>query len=117
MTERAIFAAEIPSFTITATLTPNCADKKTHPMRENEFDFIRGLVYEHSRINLGPDKRELVSARLGKRLRATNLASVTDYCQLLKAQSDGEELAMVVRRGTIVLSASARCQIGGVGSG
>ena len=65
-------------------------------MRENEFDFIRGLVYEHSRINLGPDKRELVSARLGKRLRATNLTSVTDYCELLKTQDDGEELAHLI---------------------
>ena len=65
-------------------------------MRENEFDFIRGLVYEHSRINLGPDKRELVSARLGKRLRATNLTSVSDYCQLLKAGNDEGELAHLI---------------------
>jgi chemotaxis protein methyltransferase CheR len=65
-------------------------------MRENEFEFIRGLVYEHSRINLGPDKRELVSARLGKRLRATNLPSVSDYCQFLKSQNDGEELAHLI---------------------
>ncbi len=65
-------------------------------MRENEFEFIRGLVYEHSRINLSPDKRELVSARLGKRLRATNLATVTDYCQLLKSERAGEELAHLI---------------------
>jgi hypothetical protein len=82
-------------FSITATFGPNCADKKAHPMRENEFEFIRGLVYEHSRINLSPDKRELVSARLGKRLRATNLASVSDYCQLLKSES-GDELAHLI---------------------
>jgi len=65
-------------------------------MRETEFEFIRGLVYEHSRISLGADKRELVSARLGKRLRATNLATVTDYCQLLKSESDGDELAHLI---------------------
>ena len=65
-------------------------------MRENEFEFIRGLVYEHSRINLGPDKRELVSARLGKRLRATNLESVGDYCKLLQTEGDGEELAHLI---------------------
>jgi len=65
-------------------------------MRENEFEFIRGLVYEHSRINLGPDKRELVSARLGKRLRATRLATVGDYCQFLQAERDGEELAHLI---------------------
>ncbi len=65
-------------------------------MRENEFEFIRGLVYEHSRINLGPDKRELVSARLGKRLRATKLPSVTAYCRFLRAERDGEELANLI---------------------
>ncbi len=65
-------------------------------MRETEFEFIRGLVYQHSRINLGPDKRELVSARLGKRLRATNLTTVSDYCRFLKSQSDGDELAHLI---------------------
>jgi len=65
-------------------------------MRENEFEFIRGLVYEHSRINLGPDKRELVSARLAKRLRAVNVPSVGDYCRLLKSGNDGEELSHLI---------------------
>lgn len=53
-------------------------------MRENEYEFIRSLVYEHSRINLGVEKRELVAARLGKRLRATRLATVGEYCNLLR---------------------------------
>ncbi len=58
-------------------------------MRDSEYEFIRTLVYEHSRINLGPDKRELVSARLGKRLRATNLASISEYCRFLKDNVGG----------------------------
>lgn len=65
-------------------------------MRESEFDFIRGLVYERSRISLGPDKRELVSARLGKRLRATNLTTVGEYCHLLKSPGAEEELANLI---------------------
>ncbi|HVS51309.1 MAG TPA: protein-glutamate O-methyltransferase CheR [Opitutaceae bacterium] len=65
-------------------------------MRDSEFDFIRSLVYERSRISLGPDKRQLVSARLGKRLRATNLPSVGDYCQLLKSGQAGEELVHLI---------------------
>src|SRR5437763_383052 len=60
-------------------------------MRDSEFDFIRSLVYERSRISLGPDKRQLVSARLGKRLRANNLPTVSEYCQLLQsAEAEGE---------------------------
>jgi chemotaxis protein methyltransferase CheR len=65
-------------------------------MRDSEFDFIRGLVYERSRINLGPDKRELVSARLGKRLRATKLSTVGDYCRLLQSPEAGQELSDLI---------------------
>lgn len=65
-------------------------------MRDSEFDFIRNLVYERSRINLGPDKRELVSARLGKRLRATATTTVGDYCKLLQSPAAGEELSHLI---------------------
>ncbi|MCX6944018.1 MAG: protein-glutamate O-methyltransferase [Opitutales bacterium] len=65
-------------------------------MRDNEFEFIRNLVYERSRISLGSDKRELVSARLGKRLRATNLTTVGEYCQLLQAPNAEDELANLI---------------------
>ena len=65
-------------------------------MRESEFDFIRGLVYERSRISLSADKRELVSARLGKRLRATNLSSIGDYCRLLQSPDAETELGNLI---------------------
>ncbi len=65
-------------------------------MRDTEFDFIRSLVYERSRINLGPDKRDLVSARLGKRLRATSTVSVGDYCKLLQSPRADEELSHLI---------------------
>lgn len=65
-------------------------------MRDSEFEFIRDLVYERSRINLGRDKRELVSARLGKRLRATSSTTVGDYCKLLQSPEAGEELAHLI---------------------
>jgi len=61
-------------------------------MRDSEFEFIRNLVYERSRINLGPEKRELVSARLGKRLRATHLSDIGEYCRLLQAPHAEQEL-------------------------
>src|SRR5436190_6204750 len=65
-------------------------------MRDSEFDFIRTLVYERSRINLGADKRELVSARLGKRLRATQTANLGEYCDLLRSPAADEELAHLI---------------------
>ena len=65
-------------------------------MRESEFEFIRQLVYQRSRICLDAGKREMVSARLGKRLRATNLGTVTEYCRLLQSPEAGEELAHLI---------------------
>jgi len=65
-------------------------------MRESDYEFIRQLVYQHSRINLGPDKRELVTARLGKRLRATNMTSISDYCRFLQDRSSEEELSQLI---------------------
>ena len=65
-------------------------------MRDSEFDFIRTLVYERSRINLGADKRELVNARLGKRLRATQTSNLGEYCELLRSPGADEELAHLI---------------------
>jgi len=65
-------------------------------MRDSEYEFIRTLVYEHSRISLGPDKRELVTARLGKRLRATQLTSIGEYCDLLQGPTREDELSHLI---------------------
>lgn len=61
-----------------------------------EYEFIRQLVYERSRISLGPDKKVLVAARLAKRLRKLNLESYSDYCRLLKSGQGEDELFNLV---------------------
>jgi chemotaxis protein methyltransferase CheR len=65
-------------------------------MRDSEFEFIRNLVYERSRISLGPDKRQLVTARLGKRLRATNVPTLSEYCRLLQEPGAEQELGHLI---------------------
>lgn len=65
-------------------------------MRSADYQFIREIVYQHSRINLGPDKQELVSARLGKRLRATGRNNIEDYCLLLRGPEGAEELGHLI---------------------
>lgn len=65
-------------------------------MRPNDYQFIRETVYRHSRINLGPDKQELVTARLGKRLRATGLTTIGEYCDLLRTPAGVEELGNLI---------------------
>jgi chemotaxis protein methyltransferase CheR len=63
---------------------------------EENYDFIRQLVYEHSRIHLGPDKKALVSSRLAKRLRVLRLPSYNAYCRLLRSSKGREELGHLV---------------------
>lgn len=65
-------------------------------MLTSDYQFICDTVYKHSRINLGPDKTELVSARLGKRLRATGLPTITDYCNFLRSPGAEEEIGHLI---------------------
>ncbi|HEY3757030.1 MAG TPA: protein-glutamate O-methyltransferase CheR [Opitutaceae bacterium] len=60
-------------------------------MRDSDFEFIRSLVYERSRISLDPSKRELVDARVAKRLRARQMSDVSEYCTLLRDPGQEEE--------------------------
>ena len=65
-------------------------------LADADYEFLRRLVYEHSRINLGSDKRALVSARVAKRLRVLKIGSYREYCQMLKSNPGSEETGHLV---------------------
>ena len=65
-------------------------------MKDDEFDFIRSLVYERSRISLDDRKRDLVTGRLAKRLRANGLGAMGDYCSLLRSPENELERSMMI---------------------
>jgi chemotaxis protein methyltransferase CheR len=50
------------------------------------------IAYQKSGITLGPSKEALVSARVGKRVRALGLSTEKEYLERLRADSDGEEV-------------------------
>jgi len=58
---------------------------------DKDFKYISNLINEHAGIRLISAKRELVYARLSKRLRALGLNSFRDYCNLLR-NGDAQEL-------------------------
>jgi chemotaxis protein methyltransferase CheR len=66
------------------------------PITPAEYEFVRKIVYENSRINLGPSKKELVMARLSKRLRALNLGSYAEYLAMLKTAAGREEMTNLI---------------------
>jgi chemotaxis protein methyltransferase CheR len=65
-------------------------------LTESDYSRIAQLVYQHSRINLGKGKKELVASRLGKRLRATECETYSDYCDLLGGLEGAEEINHLV---------------------
>jgi chemotaxis protein methyltransferase CheR len=70
----------------------------TAQLADRDFDFLRQLIYERSRIHLGPDKRVLVASRLAKRLRQLQLESYHEYCQLLRSPAGEDELRFLIDR-------------------
>lgn len=52
-------------------------------LTDQEFSLFRALVENRTGISLGPFKREMLRARLGRRLRALRLDSFSAYYQLL----------------------------------
>ncbi len=61
-------------------------------MTDADFKKISTLVYDLCGISLHEGKKELVKARLGKRLRAGRFSSFRDYYQYVVDDPSGEEL-------------------------
>ena len=62
------------------------------PLSPQAYAFLANLVYERSRIQLGPDRQALLTGRLGQRLRSLGLAGYEDYCRLLESRQGEEEV-------------------------
>jgi chemotaxis protein methyltransferase CheR len=55
-----------------------------------EFQKFRDLIYEHVGIHLKPEKRELLNARLGKRLRACGMSGFEEYYDFITSEGQRE---------------------------
>jgi len=76
--------------------SPPLADRGPGELTEREFEAFRKIVYEHSGICLSTDKKNLVRARVGKRLRATGFKSFGDYLAHVASDSSGRELVNLI---------------------
>lgn len=81
---------------MTDTLAALPADLWLAEVSDENYEFLRKLVYDQSRIHLGPDKKALVTARVAKRLRALRLPDYDAYCALLKSSKGRDELANLI---------------------
>jgi len=65
-------------------------------LTEGEFQKISKLVYDQCGIHLSDGKKELVKARLGKKIRNGPFKSFHDYYQHVLKDSSGEELIQLL---------------------
>jgi len=66
------------------------------PLTAHEFEKISRLAYEKFGLELKPGKQELVSARLGKKVRAAGCRSFDEYYQSVVADATGEALIELI---------------------
>ena len=76
-------------------------------LRPRELDRLRDLVYRHTGILLGGQKRDLVYNRVSRRLRALSLTSFSDYCDRVEAE-EGSELEELINAITTNVTAFFR---------
>jgi len=79
-------------------MTPTlCA--QTFSITEREFQLFRDIIYRQTGIQMTEKKRNLVVARLSKRLRALNLQTFSEYYEYLNTSSDSsDELNNLINR-------------------
>jgi chemotaxis protein methyltransferase CheR len=65
-------------------------------LTEKDFTRISNLVYEHCGINLHTGKKELVRARLAKRLRSGNFESFPEYLKYVTEDKTGKEFSILI---------------------
>src|SRR5215204_2414163 len=77
------------------TLTPPAADA-TLELTERDLSAIIQLVYQQSGITLHHGKRELVTARLQKRVRGGGFPSFAAYLAHVRADRSGQALTTLL---------------------
>ncbi|MDP2799275.1 MAG: protein-glutamate O-methyltransferase [Deltaproteobacteria bacterium] len=65
-------------------------------LTDNEFELFSKLIYTKAGINLHTGKKELLRARLAKRLRSSNFHSFREYYDYVLQDKSGEELVQLL---------------------
>ena len=69
---------------------------KSFDLTDAQFERISGSVYRICGIDLSSGKRELVRARLTKRIRKLDLPGFEEYLEFLSSDSSGDELTAML---------------------
>ncbi len=72
------------------------AASTARPMSDQEFFSLQQLIYRHSGIRLTEEKRDLLRARLGGRIRELKMANYREYYELVVNDPSGQELVRLI---------------------
>ncbi|MEE9493875.1 MAG: protein-glutamate O-methyltransferase [Gammaproteobacteria bacterium] len=84
------------------------AEKREFIFTDQDFDYIRELVYTQTGIDLSEGKRDLVYNRMTRRLRALAITSFSDYTRYLKGGNGEQELSNFINAITTNLTSFYR---------
>lgn len=76
--------------------------------KEEDFYFIRGLVYKEAGIVIGERKREMIYRRLSRRARELQLNEVSTYCDVLRNYNNISEITNFINTVTTNLTSFFR---------
>ncbi len=66
------------------------------PLTEHDYQKVGDMVHRHCGITLHDGKRELVKARIAKRLRATGHGSIPEYLKAVETDASGREFIELI---------------------
>ena len=77
-------------------LTIDSLASPLRPLSPTEFNRIKNLVYDRFGLDLREGKEELISARLGKKIRDLGFKTYSEYLDYVTKESNGPALAEMV---------------------
>lgn len=83
-------------------------EEKEFAFSDGEFRFLSQLVNKRTGIVLAEHKRDMVYGRLARRLRALNLKSFAEYCELVQSPEGESEMGNLVNAITTNLTSFFR---------
>jgi chemotaxis protein methyltransferase CheR len=83
-------------------------DEREFSFSDQEFRLLAGLAQERTGIVLAENKKDMVYARLVRRLRALKLTSFAEYCDLMQGAGGDDEIGNLVNAITTNLTSFFR---------
>ncbi|MCZ4282281.1 protein-glutamate O-methyltransferase [Kiloniella laminariae] len=75
---------------------PESLRKREFPFTDKDFKTLTSMVYQQTGIVLKESKKDMVYARLARRLRSLGLSSFREYLDLLEGNQGNTEIGMLI---------------------